>query len=95
MKHKWAILLLLSVLAVKGAVGQSILKGRVLLESSKEAVDGATVTLHPKGSVSVLAYTLTGTDGSFSLTPKEELPDSVTINVRSMSIKTATKTVPS
>lgn len=95
MNHKWALLLLLSVLVVQGAIGQSVIKGRVLLESSREAVDGATVTLHPKGSLRILSYTLTGVDGSFSFTPQEELPDSVTINVRSISIKAATKTVSS
>jgi hypothetical protein len=52
------------------------------------------VTLHPVGSPSILAYTMTAEDGTFIL-KRNNLPDSVTITISAMTIERQSKTVKS
>ncbi len=87
------LLLLASFFIFQITLGQSVIRGSVVIESSREPVDAATVTLHPKGSTKIFAHTLTGQDGTFALQIRHALPDTVTINVRSMNIKTHSKTI--
>ena len=71
---------------------QQEIRGRVLYEQSRKAVIGANVTLHPAGQASILAFGATDTNGNFILR-RAEMPDSVTIQVRAMTIGTQSKTV--
>ena len=71
---------------------QQEIRGRVLYEQSREAVIGVNVTLHPAGQTSILAFGVTDTEGNFLLR-RAEMPDSVTIQVRAMTIGTQSKTL--
>lgn len=71
---------------------QTEISGRVLDANTRKPVDAATITVHPKGSASILAYTMTNKNGEFTL-KRATLPDSVTITVSAMTIKRLSKTV--
>jgi len=71
-----------------------MIKGRVLDSQTREPIASATVTLHPVGSPSILAYTMTAEDGTFIL-KRDNLPDSVTITISAMTIERQSKTVKS
>ncbi len=66
--------------------------GRVVYSSTNKPVVSATVTLHPFGSTSILAYTTTSDEGIFSLN-RDNLPDSVTVTVAAMTIEKQSKTI--
>lgn len=73
---------------------QNQIKGRVLDSQYKKPVDAATVTLHPKGSKAILNYTMTADDGTFTL-KSNNMPDSVTVMVRAMTLESYSTTVKS
>lgn len=75
-------------------LSQQEIKGRVLILKTGVPVSAATVTMHPKGSNSILTYTMTAEDGSFTL-KHASMPDSVTVSVRAMTIESQSKTVKS
>ena len=89
MKHLLIFIAFLSTLSV---FSQQEIRGRVLYEQSRESVIGANVTLHPVGETSILAFGITDTEGNFVLR-RAEMPDSVTIQVRAMTIGTQSRTV--
>lgn len=76
------------------AFGQIHISGSVLSSETRQPIDAATVTLHPKGSSNILTYTMTDKDGVFTL-KRISLPDSVTITVQAMTIGKQSKTVKS
>jgi hypothetical protein len=55
---------------------QTKIKGFVLDVQTRKPIVSATVTMHPVGSPSILAYTMTSEDGTLSL-KRSGLPDSV------------------
>ncbi|MDR1743417.1 MAG: carboxypeptidase-like regulatory domain-containing protein [Dysgonamonadaceae bacterium] len=73
---------------------QQEINGRVLYMQTRKPVVSASVTLHPVGSKSILAYTVTAKDGSFTL-KHGHLPDSVTLTVSAMTIERQSKTLKS
>lgn len=77
-----------------GLSAQTMIKGRVLDSQTREPIASATVTLNPVGSPSILAYTMTAEDGTFTL-KRSTLPDSVTVTVSAMTIERQSKTVKS
>lgn len=83
------LLLLCSVCTVSA---QTEIFGRVLDSKTRKPVDAVTVTLHPLGSASILSYTMTNKDGAFTL-KRTDMPDSVTLSVRAMTIESQSKTV--
>jgi hypothetical protein len=86
------LLPLLALLCTLPAFAQQEIRGRVLYEQSREPVVGANVTLHPAGETAILAFGITDTDGNFVLR-RAQMPDSVTVQVRAMTIGTQSKTV--
>lgn len=94
MKKKSLSFILLFFCSVCTAFGQTQISGRVLNAESRKPVDVATVTLHPKGSASILSYDMTNKDGAFTL-KHGAMPDSVTVSVRAMTIESQSKTVKS
>ena len=73
---------------------QNQIKGRVLDNQNRKPVDAATVILHPKGSEAILNYTTTADDGTFTL-KSNNMPDSVTVMVRAMTLESYSVTVKS
>lgn len=71
---------------------QKEISGRVIDERTRNPLSAVTVTLHPTGSASILSYTMTAEDGHFTL-KSNNMPDSVTISVRAMTIESQSKTV--
>ncbi|MGV8963516.1 MAG: carboxypeptidase-like regulatory domain-containing protein [Candidatus Saccharimonadaceae bacterium] len=71
---------------------QKEIKGRVLDNQHRKPVAAATVTLHPAGSESILNYTMTADDGTFTL-KSNNMPDSVTVMVSAMTLERQFKTV--
>lgn len=86
------ITFLLSFLFSFSVFSQTEISGRVLDAATRKPVEAATVTLHPAGSTSILTYSMTDKEGSYTL-KRASMPDSVTISVRSMTIETQSKTV--
>lgn len=80
------------ILVAFSSFSQQGINGRVLDAATREPVASATVTLHPAGSPSILAYTMTAEDGTFTL-KRDELPDSVTVTVSAMTIERQSKTL--
>ena len=72
---------------------QKEIKGRVL-NSERKPLPAATVIMHPVGSQSILTYTMTDEDGTFIL-KSNDMPDSVTVFVRAMTIESQSKSVKS
>lgn len=94
MNRKTTFILFLYTFSLGVTWGQSQISGRVLDAATRKPVDAATVTLHPKGSTSILSYTMTAADGTFTL-KRASMPDSVTVSVRAMTIESQSKTVKS
>lgn len=94
MKGKTLFFILLLLISLNKVFAQKEISGRVLDTDTRKPVDAATVTLHPKGSASILAYTMTAKDGTFTL-KRASMPDSVTVSVRAMNIEGQSKTVKS
>jgi len=86
--YLFVILFLLSF----SVFAQKEIKGRVLDLQTRKPVASATVTLHPVGSSSILSYTVTAEDGTFTL-KRNDLPDSVTMTVSAMTIERQSKTI--
>src|SRR5690554_7958684 len=80
------------ILVAFSSFAQQRIDGRVLDAATRDPVASATVTLHPTGSLSILAYTMTAEDGTFTL-KRDELPDSVTVTVSGMTIERQSKTL--
>lgn len=76
------------------AFAQKEIRGRVLDQQTHEPVVSATVTLHPISSPSILSYSMTSADGTFTLR-SDNMPDSVEITVKAMTIESQTKRVKS
>ena len=74
-------------------LAQKEIKGRVL-NSEQEPLAAVTVTLHPVGSQSILTYAMTAGDGTFTL-KSNNVPDSVTVSVRAMTIESQSKSIKS
>ena len=85
-------LLILLCLLPFPVFAQKVIKGRVLELQTRRPVSSATVTTHPVGSPSILSYTITAEDGTFSL-KRNNLPDSVTVTVSAMTIERQSKTI--
>lgn len=94
MKGKTLFFILLLLISLNKVFAQKEISGRVLDTDTRKPVDAATVTLHPKGSASILAYTMTNKEGAFTL-KRASMPDSVAISVRAMNIENQSKTVKS
>lgn len=94
MIKQYLLFILLFLCSVCTVYAQTEISGRVLDAVTSKPVDAATVTLHPKGSASILSYTMTDADGTFTL-KRASMPDSVTVSVRAMTIESQSKTVKS
>lgn len=94
MNIKTTFILILCTLSISPVCSQTEIKGRVLDAVNRNPVPAATVTLHPAGRTAILTYAMTSDDGSFVL-KQANMPDSVTISVRSMTIESQSKTVKS
>lgn len=93
--NKLTIPLILSLLFSFGGIyAQKEIKGRVLNQQTHKPIESATVTLHPVGSKSILTYTMTSRDGTFTL-KSDNMPDSVEISVTAMTLESQTKRVKS
>ena len=86
------LLTILNIFVVGHCFAQKEIKGLVLDSKTGEPVASATVTLHPAGSVMMITYSMTSGDGEFTLTASN-IPDTVDITVKSMTIETTTKRV--
>lgn len=73
---------------------QKEIGGRVINKDNNNPLPSVNVTLHPAGSPNILTYTITGEDGVFTLR-MNNMPDSVTIYVRAMTIEAQSKTIKS
>ena len=89
---RYCSLIVLLICTCFSSFGQQEVKGRVLDVQSRKPVVSATVTIHPVGSPSILAYTMTAEDGTFTL-KRGNLPDSVTLTVSAMTIERQSKTI--
>jgi len=76
------------------AFAQKEIKGRVLDSETLKPVPTVTVTMYPVGSQSILTYTMTDEDGTFIL-KSNDMPDSVTVSVRAMTIESQSKSIKS
>ena len=83
-------LLFLSIFS--GLSAQSEIRGRVLDAQTRKPVMSATVTMHPVGLPSILAYTMTTEDGTFIL-KHGNIPDTVTLTVSAMTIERQSKVI--
>lgn len=92
MRNGWLIFLFFS--CILSSFAQKEISGRVIDERTRNPLSAVTVTLHPTGSVSILTYAMTGEDGRFTL-KSNNMPDSVTIAVRAMTIESQSKTIKS
>lgn len=92
MSWKTTFLILLYLLGFGTIFAQTEISGRVLNTDTHKPVDAVIVTLHPKGSSTILSYTTTSAEGAFTL-KRAHIPDSVTLSVQGMTIETLSKTV--
>ena len=91
---KWSLTFLLLSICILQTFAQKEIKGRVLDNQERKPIGAATVTLHPAGSESILNYTMTADDGTFTL-KSNNMPDSVTVMVNAMTLERNSKTVDS
>lgn len=91
---RYYYLIILMIWSCFSSFAQQEIRGRVLNVQNRKPVIAATVTMHPIGSPSILAYTMTAEDGTFTL-KYNSLPDSVTVTVSAMTIERQSKTVKS
>lgn len=71
---------------------QQAIKGKVIYDKTQESVVSAAVMVYPVGSEDILVYTMTTADGTFTI-KSEQLPDTVVISVRAMTIESLSETV--
>lgn len=71
---------------------QQEITGRVIEKATGKPVAHATVTIHPVDSPSILSYTMTSDEGTFSIRVNN-LPDTVTLTVSAMTIERQSKTL--
>ncbi|MDY9919099.1 MULTISPECIES: carboxypeptidase-like regulatory domain-containing protein [Proteiniphilum] len=88
------LLIFLLICSCFSSFAQQEIKGRVLDSQNRKPVVSATVTIHPVGSSSILAYTMTAEDGTFIL-KRNNFPDSVTVTVSAMTIEQQSKNIKS
>ena len=91
---KWSLTFLLLSIYILQTFAQKEIKGRVLDNQERKPIGAVTVTLHPAGSESILNYTMTADDGTFTL-KSNNMPDSVTVMVNAMTLERNSKTVDS
>ncbi len=91
---KFPITLLFFLVVSFSVISQIEISGSVFNAKNRKPVESAIVTLHPAGSASILSHTMTDKDGTFTL-KCAAIPDSVTLSVRAMTIKSQSKTVKS
>lgn len=91
LKRHIGLLFVLSVISLNLTAQKSI-SGHVKEEKNGRPIGNATVVLTPKGQQQVLAFTQTRENGYYEL-KAGNLPDSVTVSVRSMNILSRSKTI--
>lgn len=91
LKRHIGLLFVLSVISLNLTAQKSI-SGYVKEEKNGRPIGNATVVLTPKGQQQVLAFTQTRENGYYEL-KAGNLPDSVTVSVRSMNILSRSKTI--
>lgn len=79
---------------ITATFAQQTISGKVVSIETNEPIVSAAVTLHPAGSASILTYTTTSAEGTFTL-KGSNLPDSVTVTVSAMTIERQSKTLKS
>jgi hypothetical protein len=90
MSRKTIFFILILLFSLNAIFAQKEIKGRVLDQQTREPVANAAVTLHPVGSMSILSYSMTSSEGTFTLR-SANMPDSVEISVKAMTLESQTK----
>lgn len=94
MSRKTTLFILILLLSFSAVFAQKEIKGRVLDQQTREPVANAAVTMHPVGSTSIISYSMTSKEGTFTLR-SANMPDSVEISVKAMTLESQTKHVKS
>jgi hypothetical protein len=94
MNKRIPLFVLLFLLSFSAIFAQKEIKGRVLDQQTREPVANAAVTMHPVGSTSIISYSMTSKEGTFTLR-SANMPDSVEISVKAMTLESQTKHVKS
>ncbi len=91
---KCFLLVLSLILHGSLSFAQKEIRGHVINRNTHQPVENVMVTAHSTRSKSILAYTVTLADGTFTL-KSANFPDTIDITVNSMTIKSQTKRVQS
>lgn len=92
MRKTLLIVLVLLMISYTESFSQIVISGSVRYAGSLSPVDMANVTVEDTGTKTVIAYTATGTDGSFNISCKSG-SSTLTITVAGFNIERTTRTI--